>query len=402
VSDLFLRAARMVSGERVDVRVVEGKIAEIGALQPTPSETVEDLDGLLLLPAMAEPHAHLDKALSAERAPNPKGDLPGAIEAWTAYSPRLTVADMAERAERCARRMLANGTTSIRTHVDVHEGVELRAVHALLEVRARLAGLVDLQIVALMGWPNTGLGGADNQARLRAALDAGVDLVGGCPHLEDDGPASIEHFLATAASYGVGVDLHVDETLDPEMMTLEVLADRVIASGFTGRVAASHCVSLGMRPRAEQDRIAAKVAEASISVFPLPQTNLYLQGRDDPTAVPRGLTAIAALRRAGVTVAAGADNVQDPFNLVGRADGLETAALLVMAGHLSPTDAYDMVSREVRRATGFAGGEIVIGAAAELVALDAESVRDAVATAPPTRTVIHDGRVVSRRRLISN
>ena len=70
----------------------------------------------------------------------------------------------------------------------------------------------------------------------------------------------------------------------------------------------------------------------------LPQTNLFLQGRDHPVAMPRGLTAIAALREAGALVAAGADNVQDPFNLVGRSDPLETAALLVMAGHELPHD----------------------------------------------------------------
>ena len=43
---------------------------------------VDDLGGWLLLPAMAEPHAHLDKALTADEVPNPKGDLHGAIDAW--------------------------------------------------------------------------------------------------------------------------------------------------------------------------------------------------------------------------------------------------------------------------------------------------------------------------------
>jgi cytosine deaminase len=43
-------------------------------------------------------------------------------------------------------------------------------------------------------------------------------------------------------------------------------------------------------------------------------------------------------------VAGGADNLQDPFNVVGRADPLETAALLVMAGHLDPATAYDLVA----------------------------------------------------------
>ena len=64
-----------------------------------------------------------------------------------------------------------------------------------------------------------------------------------------------------------------------------------------------------------------------------------------PVAPPRGLTAIRPLLDAGATVAAGADNLQDPFNLVGRADPMETAALMVMAGHLLPAEAYVAVER---------------------------------------------------------
>ncbi len=82
----------------------------------------------------------------------------------------------------------------------------------------------------------------------------------------------------------------------------------------------------------------------------LPQTNLYLQARDVPVAPPRGLTAIRPLLDAGATVAAGADNLQDPFNLVGRADPMETAALMVMAGHLLPAEAYEAVSASSRAA----------------------------------------------------
>ena len=48
--------------------------------------------------------------------------------------------------------------------------------------------------------------------------------------------------------------------------------------------------------------------------------------------MPRGLTAVRALLDAGVVVAAGADNLQDPFNPLGRACPFETAALMVLDG----------------------------------------------------------------------
>lgn len=407
-ADLIVRDARLVDGRRVDIAIIGERIAAVtDRLISRPADTASSSDidtfdaaGMLALPAFVEPHTHLDKALSAERAPNPRGDLGGAIEAWIGYGPQLTVADMADRAERCARMLLANGVTVIRSHADVHAAVGLRAAEALIEARARLAGLVTLEITALIGWPSTGAAGIDERARLTAALDMGVDHIGGCPYLEPDPLAAIDVSLAMAAEHGVGLDLHVDETLDPTISTLETLAERVIATGFPGPVMASHCVSLGMQSAVVQDRVAAKVAAAGISVVALPQTNLYLQARAMTTAPPRGLTAIAALRSAGVNVAGGADNVQDPFNLVGRGDPLETAALLVMAGHLSPTDALAAVTDRARRAVGHEPVALAPGSLADLVLIDAGSAREAVASAPPTRTVIRHGRIVASRRLV--
>ena len=63
-----------------DISIDQGKIISFSE----PGETlayneVHDLKGWLLVPAMAEPHAHLDKALTADIVPNPSGELMGAI-----------------------------------------------------------------------------------------------------------------------------------------------------------------------------------------------------------------------------------------------------------------------------------------------------------------------------------
>ncbi|MEJ7801459.1 MAG: amidohydrolase family protein, partial [Ilumatobacter sp.] len=173
------------------------------------------------------------------------------------------------------------------------------------------------------------------------------------------------------------------------------LARAVSERGFEGRVAASHCVSLGMQTPEMQAMVAAEVAAAGIAVIPLPQTNLYLQGRNHQTGSPRGLTAIGPLREAGVIVAAGGDNVQDPFNLVGRSDPLETAALMVMAGHLLPEVAYEAVSNDVRRVMGLAPVRFQIGDPADFLAIDAPSIRGAIADAPADRMTFHAGRLVA-------
>ena len=258
-----------------------------------------------------------------------------------------------------------------------------------------MEGLIDFQMVALTGWPMTGPDSAANVRALEEAVEAGVDLVGGCPNLQDDPPAHISDVLALAASAGLDIDLHTDETLDPSVLTLRELARQVSDKGFDGTVAASHCVSLGMQTPDVQAAVAAEVAAAGVSVITLPQTNLFLQGRDDPVGTPRGLTAVNALLDAGAVVAAGADNVQDPFNLVGRSDPLETAALMVMAGHRLPDDAYDMVSNTARRVMGLAPVNFEPGDPVDVVAIDAPSVRGAVADAPMSRRVYRRGRLVA-------
>ena len=394
-----LRNARLPGERFVDVHIADGSISAVvdgGAPLPA-GATADDLDGWLLLTALAEPHAHLDKALTSERVPNPNGDLLGAIEAWleAAEAGMFTHDDIVARAIQAMELLLVHGVTAVRTHVNVYEQIGARSIVAMIEARDRMAGLIDVEIVALTGTPITGSDGAGNRAALNAAVEVGADLVGGCPHLDPDGPELIRNALAVAADAGIGVDLHVDEMLDPSVLTLRELARQVVDSGFPHGVTASHCVSLGMQTADVQREVAKEVAAAGIAVVPLPQTNLFLQGRDHPTATPRGLTPVKVLHDAGVLVAAGADNVQDPFNLVGRSDPLETAALLVMAGHLPPDDAYRMVSGDVRAVLDLPSAEVAVGNAADLLAIDAPSIRGAIADAPMARRVYRSGRLVA-------
>ncbi|MGE0136202.1 MAG: amidohydrolase family protein [Ilumatobacteraceae bacterium] len=392
---MLLRRALLADGTTADVGIEGDSIVSVGATDPhaeAPADSI-DLDGWLLLPAFTEPHAHLDKAFLAEVVPNPTGDLLGAIMAMEESRHLITVADTIERAERAARLMLANGVTAIRTHADLTTTNGMCSVEALIEVRKRLRGLVDIQVCALAGWPSIGPEGADQRALLRDAIEAGVDLIGGCPHLETDAAAANDLFLTMAGEAGLPVDLHTDETLDPSTIGLDDLAGRVIDTGFSHGVTASHCVSLGMQPEYRQREIADKVADAGLSVVALPHTNLYLQGREHQSKMPRSLTAVRALRNAGVPVAAGADNLQDPFNPVGRADPLETAGLMIMTSHLLPDDALASVSSIARVALGLAPGSIEPGARADLVALPAGSVREAIAMGPQPRFVISGGRI---------
>ncbi len=397
--DRVLHNATLAGGRRVDIRVDDGIISQVtDTAMASPSDVpTDDLDGWLLLPAMAEPHAHLDKALTAERVPNPKGDLLGAIDAWmhAAEAGEFTYENTLERASRAMELLLVHGVTAVRTHVNVGADTGVRSILAVREARQRFDGLIDVEIVALTHSPMTGPDGAGNRAALAEALEIGVDLVGGAPHLDPDGTQLTRQALVAATEAGIGIDLHTDETLDPSVLFLRDLAHQVIDSGFEHSVTASHCVSLGMQSAELQAVIAGEVAEAGISIVPLPQTNLFLQGRGYPTATPRGLTALRPLLDAGVKVAAGADNVQDPFNPVGRSDPLETAALMIMAAHVLPDLAYQLVSNDVRGVMGMAPVTMSPGDPADFLAIDAESTRAAIADAPMSRRTYRAGRLVA-------
>jgi cytosine deaminase len=393
-----MAATMLVNATLIDRTVTKvliegGSIAAIGDDVVTPDgAAATDLSGYLLLPAAVEPHAHLDKAFLAEQVINPTGDLIGAIEAMRANRHLLDTSGIVERAERAARLMAANGYSAVRSHADLTVDHGLRSIEALREVRRRVGELIDIQIVALAGWPICGPEGADGRALLRDAIALGIDVVGGCPHLESyvggDIESATDTLLEIASDAGLPVDLHTDETLDPTANGLDVLASRVL-DGFDLGATASHCVSLGVQPEAQQRQTAERVAAAGIHVIALPHTNLFLQGRGH-VPMPRGLTAIPALRAAGVNVAAGADNLQDPFNPVGRACPFETAALMILAAHDLPEQAWHSVTTAPARALGRSAG-IAVGASGDLVAVRAATVREAIAFGPSDRIVWRHG-----------
>lgn len=400
MADVLLRSVTLPNGTTADVTLAGGRIASVDRApadtEPRPDTEVHHLGGWLLLPAPAEPHAHLDKAYTADLVANPAGDLLGAIEAWVARYPERTVEEIHGRARRAALAGLANGCTAIRTHVDVNEVLGTRAVEALQQVKVDLAGLVDLQIIGLVGRPTSGPEGEGNRRALLAALEVGLDGIGGAPHVDPDPAWVIDHCLAVAADAGLPLDLHVDENLDPASHDLDHLARRILEQGFDHGATASHCVALSMRPDAEQRELAARVRDAGISVVALPQTNLFLQARGQRTAPPRGLTAVTSLLEAGANVTAGGDNLQDPFNTVGRGDPLETAALAVVTAHLDAETAYDLVSGAARRALGLPMIGLQPGDPADLLAIRAANVREAIATAPADRRVFRSGALVAR------
>ena len=377
----------------------------ISSIVPSTSNTssstnnaVIDLRGNLVLPSFAEPHAHLDKAFLADRVPNPTGDLMGAILGLEEIRDSITFDDIVERSCMAVQLLSRNGVTAVRTHADTTLTGGLTPVLALLETKRRCAHFMDVQVAALLDWPISGPNAQPRLELARAAIEAGVDVVGGCPHLDENPHQAIDTLLSLAIDSGLPLDLHADENLRPTSDDLEYLADSILRNNIQHQVTASHCVSLSAQSPADIARISEKVAAANISVVALPLTNLFLQSRDVQSVAPRGITPTRALSSAGVTVAAGADNLQDPFNILGRGDPLETAALMVLAAHETPVRAMDMVTTNSHHVISPGRSFLTVGDKADFVVVTATNLREAIAMGPPDRTVVYGGVVISEQK----
>ena len=404
VPRLLLTGGAIGGGPVQSILFQEGRVDALGpdAERQATEGSVErlDLTGYVLLVAPAEPHAHLDKALLGQRTDNPSGDLLGAINATRAAYSTMTAADVYERARRSLEIAVRRGYTSVRTHVTCEEGLGLDALRALVRLREEVRDSLDLQVFAMAGYPMTGREGAQNRDLLCGALDSGADGVGGAPWLDPHASLAVAMLVRMAAERDLMIDLHLDETLDPTSLTVRTFAIEVSAHGLGGRASASHCVSLGQQDAATARAIAQELAAAGVAIVTLPQTNLYLQGREFTTGMPRGLTALHLLREAGVVVAGGGDNWRDPFNPTSRIDPMETASLLVVAAHYSPADAYDAVSVRARELMNLTPARFDVGCHTDVLAMKGSSLNDVIAHSSEDRVVIRRGRVISRTHVV--
>jgi len=394
---LLLRGACLADGRVADILVAGGAIVSVGdsPVPPLASTEVLDLRGYLLLPSLVEPHAHLGKAFTAPGIASPDGSLPEAFDAPGAARPGLPAAGIAARAWAAATRYLAHGTTAIRVHVDIGGEAGLQAVEALLEVGAGLAGIMDIQIVAITPVPVTGRAGAANRVLLRRALAAGADLAGGMPALDDEPGRAIESLAVVAADVGAGLDLHIDETAGAAVLTLPHLV-AVAEAGFGHPVTASYAARLGTQVPERQYVTAQSLAHAGIGVVTLPQACVFSQAGGPGADVPGGLAAVRDLLEAGVPVAAGGGSLQEPFNPMGRADPLGAAALLLAAAKLTPAEAFAAVTSAGRLIMGLPDVSVAPGSPADLVAVRAADLGNAVASGTPDRIVLRGGRIVAR------
>ena len=89
---------------------------------------------------------------------------------------------------------------------------------------------------------------------------------------------ALDRMFALAAEYGLDVDFHVDETGDPEAVSLRRIAEAVLRTASRADPVRA-LLSLATQEQDRAFRTLDLVAEAGIAVVTLPMCNLYLQDR---------------------------------------------------------------------------------------------------------------------------
>ena len=217
----------------------------------------------------------------------------------------------------------------------------------------------------------------------------------------DDGRRSVTELCEIAAKRSLMVDLHCDETDDPQSRHVEQLAYETTRLGLQGRVAGSHLTSMHSMDNYYVSKLLPMMAEAQLSAIPNPLINIMLQGRHDTFPKRRGLTRVKEMLALGIEVGWGQDCVMDPWYSLGTADMLDVAFMgLHVAQMSSPADmakCFEMVTAANARIMHLDHLGLEAGKRASLVVLDANDPVDALRLRAERIAVVSRGKLVAER-----
>ena len=362
-----------------------------------------DAEHNLVVPPFIEPHIHLDATLTAgEPNWNMSGTLFEGIERWAERKELNTHEDTKTRASKTIGMLVDHGIQHVRTHVDVTDP-KLTALKAMIEVREEVRHLIDLQIVA---FPQEGIESyANGRALMTEAVAMGADVVGGIPHFEntrDQGVSSIKFLMDLAERNGCLVDVHCDETDDPQSRFLEVLAEEARVRGMGARVTASHTTAMGSYDNAYCSKLFRLLKMSGINFVSCPTESIHLQGRFDTYPKRRGLTRVAEIDRAGMNVCFGQDSIVDPWYPLGNGNILR---ILEAGLHICHMLGYEDLQRSLELITDNSArtlnlGErygLEVGRPANLLVLSAPDDYEMVRSQGYALVSVRNGKVLMRR-----
>jgi cytosine deaminase len=395
--DLILRNARLVDADRraTDIGIENGKIVAIQPELPAQGETI-DLGGWLISSGFVETHIHLDKSCILDRCTSDRGDLEEAIGQVAKAKKAFTPEDVYARATRTLEKAILQGTTHMRTHLEVDPVVGLRSLEGVQPLIKDYAWAIDLEICV---FPQEGLlNNAGTDELMVQGLKHGCQVVGAAPYTDSNPPGQIDRVFEMAREFDVDVDMHLDFGPTADGMDVDHVCRRTDQYKYGGRVAIGHVTKATSLPTDKFEAMAKRLADAGVALTVLPSTDLFLMGRHhrhDHNST-RGVVPAHKLIPQGVNCALSSNNVLNPFTPFGDCSLMRMANLYANIAQVGKrTDmraCFDMITRRPAQLMRLKDYGVAIGKTADLVVLDATDPEMAVAELVPVLYAFKRGR----------
>jgi len=391
---------------QVDLEIEAGYVHRI---QPAAAPDYElslpsyDCRGGQVWPCFVDSHTHLDKGHIWPRTPNPDGTFDAALAAVIADAKQhCSPEDVYPRLEFGLKCSYALGTQAIRTHIDAAGQQAEISFGVFQQLREAWRDRLALQAVCLVSLDYFMTPQGEQLADQMA--EAG-GILGGVGFQNPQLKAQVKRVLELAQARGLDVDLHVDESDDPEDQMLPLVAQTALDLDFEQRLTCDHCCSLAVQSEEQQQQTIELVKAAKINVISLPMCNLYLQDRRPREAAGktpfwRGITLVHELEAAGVPVAFASDNCRDPFFGFGDHDMLEVWRESVRIAHLDQP--YGNWPRSVTQTPGELmglenAGRIGVGLSADLVLFQGRGFSELLSRSQHDRVVLRGGKSINQQ-----
>lgn len=371
--DLTLRNARLAVApdEIVDIGIAGERIVDISTELP-PGDRDIDVDGRLVLPGFVETHIHLDKSCILDRCSSKRGDLEEAIEEVARVKKDFSEEDVAARAAKTLRKCVINGTTRMRTHVEVDPVIGLRGIEGVKTALRDFAWAIDVEMCV---FPQEGLlNNPGTDELMVAALRDGAGAVGAAPYTDSDPHGQIDRVFEMAREFDVDIDMHLDFGDDASNLDAEYVCRKADEFGWGGRVAIGHVTKFSVMPPDKLQQTARMLADAGVAVTVLPSTDLFLMHHDHDHTTPRGVTHVHTLLEHGVNCSLSTNNVLNPFTPFGDCSLIRMANLYANIAQIGKRDTLgeclNMVSSRSAKLLNLADHGIAKGMTADIVVVD--------------------------------
>ncbi len=393
--DLILRRARPSSRDAglFDIGIDGGRIVAI-----EPSLAAEgremDLGGRLVSPGFIETHIHLDKSRILDRCKAETGDLDEAIREVAAAKRKFSPQDVYERAKRTLEKSILNGTTHMRTHLEVDPGIGLRGLEGVLPLVEEYRWAIDLEICI---FPQEGLLNNPGTDELMVeALKRGGRVVGAAPYTDTNPHGQIDRVFQLAREFDVDIDMHLDFGPDATNLDLVYVCELTERFRYGGRVTVGHVTRLTGASLENFEAAARRMADVGVALTVLPSTDLYLMHRDMPLNPLRGVVHAHKLVRSGVNCSLSTNNVLNPFTPFGDCSLIRMANLYANICHVGARrdigECFNMITTRSAKLMRLPSYGLEVGRAADLVVLDCDEPATAVAELVPPLCAFKNGR----------